>query len=270
MLADHAGVDVPLTVAWAGDLGCAVAVATEPLPDGETITVDVRLTDGEISGDISLDIPLPGGRGSNPVGLGRATWKLALADSDLRLPGMNPDWFLLADARRDVLLQLDEPDSDGLRRVTVGVTQQEQDEQDLCWPTSSWLEPARLQRRQLAGVLSTGDVLPTWTGGPVRSGAWQATMSEDGSTLNDGAILALLDVNQLEAEAGLPPDEICAEWELFSPGSPCQPCDDPALGNAGLRTCIPLVWEFASAARATLPLMQVDPDALPEECGEQG
>ena len=266
LVADLAGQDVPLHVAWAGDVRCAVAVATEPLPDGDELTVDVRLVVGERSGEVSLEVPLPGGRGSNPAELGSATWRLVLADEDLRIPAMNPEWFLLTEARRDLLLRLDGPDADGLRAVTVGVTQQDQDEQDLCWPTTRWLEPARLQRRQLAGVLSTGDVLPGWAGGPLRGGAWQATMSDDGSTLRDGAILAQLDVNQLEAELGLPPDEICAEWAALSPGSPCQPCDDPALGNAGLTTCIPLVWEFSAAARTIQPLVEVDAEALPQEC----
>ena len=266
VVASDAGQDVPLEVAWTDDLRCAVAVAAEPLPDADLLTVDVRLVDGERSGEVSLEIPLPSERGSNPADLGTATWKLELADEDLRVPGMNIDWFLLTGERRDMLLHLGESDADGLRRVTVGVTLDGQDEQDPCWPTSSWLEPARLQRRQLSGLLSVGDVLPTWTGGPVRRGAWQATMSDDGASLYDGAILALLDVNQLEAETGMPPDEICAEWAVQSPGSPCQPCDDPALGNAGLPTCIPLVWEFAVASREAEPLVLVDPEALPEEC----
>ncbi len=267
--ASHTGDDVPLEVAWAGDQLCAVAVATEPLPDGEVLTVDVRLVDEERTGDVSLEVPLPEDRGSNPVDLGTATWRLALVDEDLRLPGLNADAFLLTGERRDVLLHLGEPDAEGQRRVTIGVTLDGEVEQDPCWPTSSWLEPARIQQRQTAGVLSVGDELPTFVGGPIRRGAWQATLSADGATLSDGAILALLDVNQLEEQTGEPPDAICADWELQSPEAPCQPCDDPALGNAGLPTCIPLVWEFEVAERADTPLVEVDPEALPEECGTE-
>lgn len=266
VFASHAGEDVPLEVAWAEDRLCAVAVASEPLPDGDVLTVDVRLVDEERSGDVSLEIPLPADRGSNPVDLGSATWRLPLADQDLRLPGLHVDAFLLTGERRDLLLHLGQPDADGRRRVTLGVTLDGQTEQDPCWPTGSWLEPARLQQRQIAGLLSVGDDLPTFVGGPLRRGAWQASLSADGSALSDGAILALLDVNQLEEQTGLPPDEICADWAEQSPGTPCQPCDDPTLGNAGLPTCIPLLWEFATADRQDTPLFVVDPEALPEEC----
>lgn len=266
VVASVVGDDVPLEVSWASDLGCAVAVAAEPLPDADELTVDLDIVDGDRTGQTTMLRPLPGGRGSNPSDLGTATWRIALQPQSLRLPALDLSLLELPGEPRDILLHLGPADAAGERSVTVGVALPDGGGQDPCQPTSSWEVPATLDRRQVGGQLSIGDRLPSWPGGPLRRGAWQATLDASGETLLDGAFLGLLDVNQAEQEWGRPPDAICAAFASASTGSPCQPCDDPAGGSSGLPTCVPMLWEFATAARQPAALVPVEAGDLPEEC----
>ncbi len=260
--------DIPLEVAWEGGFECAVAVASEPLPD-DLLEIDAHIVDGDRSGDVELEVRLSGGRGSKPSDLGTRTWRVDLDSTNLLIPAADLTAVGLGgDPTRGLLVHLGPPDDDGDLPVTLGLTVEDGNDQDLCEPTRSWVEPARLDRRQLAVPLTVDDALPPPFGGPVRRGAFQARMSSTGSALQSGVLLALLDLNQLEAELGQPPDVVCEVLADDSEGPVCVPCGDPADGIDGLPTCVPMLWEFALATASAAELLPVDPDALPPECAQ--
>jgi hypothetical protein len=263
------GEDVPLEVAWAQELSCAVATSPEPLPDGDLLDLHVLLVDGERSGEADLEVPLGADRSSNPIDLGTATWRIDFEFDDLREPWFAWETIEFFEDPVDMLLSLGEPDADGARPVTVAPTVADGGAQDPCHPTSTWLAPAWMDRRQIGGALSAGDELFSISGGPVRRGAWQASVTEGGELLLDGAFLALIDVSRLEEQSDLSPAVICDFYAALTGGQACVPCDDPAEGTAGLPLCVPMLWEFAQASLEPIALESIAPDELPQECFEE-
>ena len=262
------GQELALESLWTEGAECAVSLAAHPLPDQSLVEFTSSVVQGENSGSLELDLELPGGRGENPVDLGTATWKLTATETGLRIPQVDIELLGLNWNISEILLSLGAVNTDGSRSITVGRVDPETGEQDPCSPTSTWAQPARLEQRQLGGALSSGDRLPTPLGGPLRRGAIQGRLSSTGSALQDVTILGLLDLNELEEETGTSPDILCDEWSAEADTSLCVSCGDPAEGQTGLPSCVPLIWEFQLAPMASAALFQVDGNALPNECSD--
>jgi hypothetical protein len=260
---------VPLLAAWTGGFGCAVAFPMEAPPPGDELTVDVVVRSAQRTGAVSIDVPLPGGRGENPETLGTATWLIDLGNPEAQRIPVGPfDVVAPAEPLPGLLLHLGDPDEDGGRTVTLGITEPGEVTQDLCATTVQWSLPATLDQRHLTALLAPGDRLPRPLGGPVLAGVLQARISSSGSALTSGSILTQLDLAAWEGEVGLPPNELCDLLAELRGSEVCVPCTDPADGTAGLPTCITNVQEFDLAPSSTQPLLPVIAGELPPDCLE--
>ncbi|MCP4873104.1 MAG: hypothetical protein GY898_30800 [Proteobacteria bacterium] len=261
--------DVPLFGAWTGTFGCAVAFPADVPPEETTLAVDVTVHDGERIGEATIEVAMPE-RGENPEDLGSATYRIDLAaEGAYRVPSSPLASALTpGDELPELLVHLGEPDLDGGRVVTVGLTEVGETTQDLCQPTEQWALPATLDRRHLIAPLAAGDRLPAPFGAIVEGGIFQAEMRASGAAFNSGSILARIDLAASEAEFGMAPDELCDVFTSFFGTGICVPCADPSEGTAGLPTCVTTVQEFELAPATNEPLIPVSAADLPPECSE--
>jgi len=265
--ADAEGTALDSVTAWARGTGCAVAMTTAPVP-ADGLDVTYRVTAGERSGDVTLDVPVSAEeRGPDPEGLDGATFTLEWPFARSRHPHEgNPLLVDPADGP-SLLVSFGAPDGDGLRPVTAGVTVTGGGEQDLCEPTHAW-GAARLDTRQLGARLDAGASIPQPTPIPVLEGALQGRLNETGEGLFDVALIGVIDLAALEPALG-PVADVCADLVDLDGVSACAPCTAPADGADESQRCITAVWEWAAAARADEPLQPVDADALPPDCNRE-
>ncbi len=259
---DGAGATVRTEVVWSPGRECIVALPFEPLPARPAVPVRASVVDPEgRTGAYDFDLPLPTGRGADPVDLGTATWHLPLPSEAWRLlDGAD----VLPDAPRGLLLSLGVADGDAARVVSVGVARGDSQLQDTCQATTSFSTPATLLSRQVATPLVFGDELP---GGIVlERGALQARLTDDGSALLDVTLLALVSLPDSEGAIGMTPAEYCAARTGELGVDPCVPCGPPSDGLAGLPACVPLLIEGARAERVDRPLLALDPLSIRPDC----
>lgn len=261
-LEDGSGSSLPLASGWTPNRDCAVALADEPLPARPDIPARVEVSDDAgREGALDFDLPLADGRGPDPVDLGVATWVVPLDAGTLRLPGST---VLLGDPPPAVLVSLGPADSEARREVTFAPTRGDGVTQDLCVPTATLAEPARLLSRQVATPLVGDDPLP---GGLLAErGALQARLTEDADALEDLVLLAVVDLVASEAATGLSPQEACSTWNDALGFDPCIPCGPPSEGLSGLPACATVVIETARAEAAPAPIVPLTPETIPPNC----
>jgi hypothetical protein len=265
------GSPVPLAAAWSGGLDCAVGMPSAPLPALPSVPASISIAAGERQGTWDFDLLVAGGRGPAPIDLGSATYLLDGDPAFRRLPSLLPP----ADDATfpSLLVQLGPDNGSGSHSVTLGATLPGSDEQDPCVPTVTLSSVAQEDQRQVAAPLAPPDSLPVPVpqGGPLRDGALQAFLSSDGDALHYVVLLSSVDLTLATDPQGRSPEQVCADLAAASsePGRPvCVPCGDPRDGATGLPSCVPSVWEWASAPRLASPLVPVIPESLPAECEE--
>jgi len=259
-IGDGAGAPLPTQTMWSPLRECIVGLPTDPLParPSAPVSVDLVSADGRVA-EYDFDLPLPAGRGQNPVEFGPSTWHLPLPDDAFRLLG---GLDVLPAPPRGVLIALGPADAQNQRTVTIAPVQGDGPAQDRCTVTSSWEIPASLLSRQVATAVSTGDVLPGRV--VAERGAFQARLTESGDALLDVTLMALVSLPLSESAYGMPPDAACAFLADDLGFDPCVPCGSPTDGLAGLPACIPLLIEGARAERVDSPLLSID--SVPPDC----
>jgi hypothetical protein len=249
--------------AWARGTGCVVAMAADPLPE-TSVDVTYRIESGDLSGEVTLELPPVGERGENPPDLDGMTfaldWELASGRHPIR------GFSRLVDPAPGpaLLVAFGSADAAGVRPVTVGATDASGEVQDPCVPTASW-GLGSVSNRQVAASLDEDAPVLQPTPIPVRAGAFQGRLNETGTGLFDIALLGVVDSALLEPLLG-PTEDFCSFLSVDG-SSACGPCTPPVAGvGEDPRTCFTAVWEWAAAARTDTPLQPVDADALPPEC----
>ncbi len=252
--------DVGLLAAWLGEFTCAVAIPRDVPPAEASLEVEATVRQGTAGGAVTLDVPL-GGRGENPASFFDETFRVPLTQ---RLPGIE-----LGDGSdRELLVRVGPFDDEGGLAVTLGVTVDGGNDQDVCEPTVRLAAAGALDDRHFVVPLGSTDRLPVAVGAPVNAGVLQASLTSTGSALLNGSLLTRVDLAAWEADTGLAPDEQCGMFADSLGSEVCVPCSNPADGTAGLPACVTVVHEFELAPAAGTPLTDVDPEALPPECLE--
>ncbi len=269
-------VEVERDLAWAEGGSCIVATPSGPPPALPALEGHLEVWDGSGSGEHDFSFPLGVGRGPDPEGGG--TYRLGVLPPSLPLAvealgdvdgGLDNSLIPFAAAApdfanwRDLLIDVSPPDLLGERRILLAAAG-EDGAQDPCRATVQWSDPASTDQRALAAPLRSGDRTPGAT--VYARGTLHGTFSADGTSLDDVALIALVDLSLVEASSGVAPDLLCAALaDRF--GQPlCVPCEEPTVGLSGVPSCLMTVWEWASAPRLDSSLIPVASDALPPEC----
>jgi len=252
--------------AWADGGHCAIAMPREPLPQESELSVLVQLSSNERSATWSFAAEPQAAPTTPPLELGSGTYLAENGLSSLRLPTVSDEMEpqLPALVAADLLLSISQPNKDGSRSIRIG--RGEEGIQDLCALTSELSDAGLSEAGEVWGSLDQGSDFPTPFGGLLRRGSLRAQLSEDGSTLQELAVLAVIDLAMMEPLTGLNPDQACLQWREQLGSDPCVPCADPSEGNEGPAHCITTLSEWTSAPQVQARLQPVSSESLSSDC----